>query len=148
MAKLSIKHTESETNSLHFHFFCINTSLNDYHFCWALNESVAVNLTRISDISLSETATQTFSTFRDTTSNPSLKYTLLAVKSENGLLIKDLVGFDFIFCIEGDICPEELEDLQKKISSIKNVLLITRLENKKTKPTTIADLRYMMEMIE
>jgi hypothetical protein len=146
MAKLSINVSESE-NKPQFHFFCINTSLNDYHFCWALNETLHLNLTRINDFSNNETSMQSFSVFQDTTTNSVLRYSLLALKSENGLLMKDLSGFDFLLCLDGKINKKEIEKLQTAIATIKNVLLITNLENKKTKTTTIADLSYLMEMI-
>jgi len=146
MAKLSINVSESE-NKPQFHFFCINTSLNDYHFCWALNEALQLNLTRIKDVSSNESSMQSFSVFQDATTNPVLSYSLLALKSENGLLIKDLTGFDFLLSLDGKINKKEIEKLQTTIAMIKNVLLITNLENKKTKTTTITDLSYLMEMI-
>ena len=143
MPRVSLKNSDSGTNP-RFRFFCINTTLNDYRLCWALNETLNLKLTRIENISINEMAMQTFSIFQDKESNPPVTISLLSLKSEKGLLLKDLAGFDFVFCIDGNI---EIADLQLKISTIKNVLLITRLENKKTKPSTITELTYLIEMI-
>ena len=147
MAKLAIKINETDFNKPHFTFFCINTTLNDYHFCWALNEMLSLNFARIENISLNETSSQSFSVFQDRNTNPELIYSLLSIKSDNGLLMKDLAGFDFLLCVDGQIDTTKVKQMQSTISTIKNVLLITRLENKKTKPSTIADLSYLMEMI-
>lgn len=143
---MATRFLESDSHKPLFHFFCINTSLNDYHFCWAINEGLNVNLSRIEDFSFDESL-QTFSVFQDKNSNPSLGYSLLSIKSENGLLMKDLSGFDFLFCVEGQVSDSEIEQIQSKVSAIRNVLLITNLENKKLKASTISDLSYVMEMI-
>jgi len=143
---MATRYLESDSNKPLFHFFCINTSLNDYHFCWAINEGLNVALSRIEDFSFDESV-QTFSVFQDKNTNPSLVYSLLSIKSENGLLMKDLSGFDFLFCVEGQVSEDEIDQIQRKVSEIKNVLLITNLENKKLKATTISDLSYVMEMI-
>jgi len=144
---MATKFIESESSKTVFHFFCINTSLNDYHFCWALNEVLNLNLTRIEDITIDDSSLHTFSVFQDNTSNPLLSYSLLSLKTENGMLMKDLTGFDFLLCVDGKINKKEIDKLITLIANIKNVLLITNLENKKTKATTIADLSYLMEMI-
>jgi hypothetical protein len=143
---LATKIIESESSTPLYHIFCINTSLNDYRFCWAVNEALQFNLTRMDDVSLTESL-QSFSVYRDNETNQPLTYYLLSLKSGKGVLIKELASFDFLLCVEGQLSDSTLSTILAQASDIKDVLLVTKLDKNLIKPATIAELSYLIEMI-
>jgi hypothetical protein len=143
---VATKFIDSESSTPLYHFFCINTSLNDYHFCWTVNEALQLNLIRMEDLSIPETEKR-FSVYQDSETTQSFCYSLLSLKSENGVLVKELASFDFIICVEGQLSDTNIASITAKAADIKNVLLITKLDTKLVKPATIAELSYLIEMI-
>ena len=129
-----------------YHFFCINTTLNDYHLCWAINETLQYNLTRKEDLRLGDSM-KTFSVFQGKTENSLCVLTLLSLKSESSTLMKELTLFDFLVCIEGHLTHNEIVTFQTEISKIKNVILITKLVEKDIKVSIYTQLSEMIEMI-
>jgi hypothetical protein len=61
--------------------------------------------------------------------------------------MKELSNFDFLLCVNGILLETEISQTINAISKIKNVLLVTQLEDVMVKDYTIAQLCYVIEMI-
>ncbi|MBK8805710.1 MAG: IPExxxVDY family protein [Bacteroidales bacterium] len=123
---------------LDFRLIAIATSMNDYNLSWKINKSLDISLQRDEELLVeleNSKEKKAFSLYRCCENSNGLRYVLVANKSENGLLLRDLPNIDFFLKISGEIYDNEENEI---VSAIKNTegIMIAYVLTKELLPNT------------
>lgn len=92
-----------------FELIGVSSHEKDYRLAWALNRAMNWSLQRVEDIELDQkTGVSMHAQFQFTHPVEGHIYTLIDNKTENGLLIPELAGFDYL--IKVDQSAEVMDD--------------------------------------
>lgn len=124
-----------------FKLIGISCSEKDYRLCWAINQSLGIDLIRLSNEGISSrTHLAAFPFFEYVDEENGRVYRLLANRFESNILMKELKTIDFLFLLQGE--DVNLHEIISKLGSIEFVFLATEIEIDKLKEK---DLLYLDE---
>lgn len=124
------------TQEFDYLLFAIVSFEKDYKLIWDINTNLGIDFLRMEDYSVFSRRTgkeQLFSCFNFKDENSYMNYKLLSNKSENGLLLDELKGIDYLLLISGEYPEDFVNDFMSRlnnISSIQNVFNIDPSELK------------------
>lgn len=107
----------------------------DYRLCWEINKMLDIGLERGDNITLntSDGELMTFSLYFCNCSETNNYFHLLSNKSSNGVLITEQKKVDYFLKIKGNISPEYMGVLIKKLRKIPIVLTAYQIDPVKIK---------------
>lgn len=119
----------------------ISCAEKDYRLCWAINQSLGIDLVRMSNEGIaSRSHLLKFPFYEFESEETAINYRLLANRFENNVLMKELKTIDYLFLIQGE--DVNLQDIMLKLGKIEFVFLATEIEIENLKDK---DLLYLDE---
>lgn len=119
----------------------ISCNEKDYRLCWAINQSLDIDLIRLSNEGIDSRAHLAgFPFFEYVDEENSHVYRLLTNRFESKILMKELKTIDFLFLLQGE--DFNLPEIILKLGSIEFVFMATEIELGKLKEK---DLLYIDE---
>ena len=119
----------------------ISCAEKDYRLCWAINQSLGIDLVRMSNEGIaSRSHLLEFPFYEFESEETAINYRLLANRFENNVLMKELKTIDYLFLIQGE--DVNLQDIMLKLGKIEFVFLATEIEIENLKDK---DLLYLDE---
>lgn len=119
----------------------ISCAEKDYRLCWAINQSLGIDLVRMSNEAIaSRSHLLEFPFYEFESEETAINYRLLANRFENNVLMKELKTIDYLFLIQGE--DVNLQDIMLKLGKIEFVFLATEIEIENLKDK---DLLYLDE---
>ena len=112
------------------HVIGISTTLVDYKLAYYLNERFRYNLVRIGEVAL-EPSYQ-YSLYYYNEGENKNTFNLLSLKNKDHCYTKELQNLDYLLIVRDCISAERLEQLQAGIREIKNVMMATIIDIKRT----------------
>ncbi|MBR3287648.1 MAG: IPExxxVDY family protein [Bacteroidales bacterium] len=112
------------------HYLAIVSSDNDYRLCWLLNEQLGISLTvREEPITarLRSGATVFFQQYVYEDEN--YTYCLITNRTPYGVLVNDLPQTDYILRIDGELTPDMLDGIVRRIRQLPAVNMINVVED-------------------
>ncbi len=124
-----------------FKLIGISCSEKDYRLCWAINQTMGLDLVRMSNEGIaSRSHLLDFPFFEYVDDEKGSVYRLLANRFENKTLMKELKTIDYLFLMQGE--DANLHEITTKLGSIEFVFLATEIDISKLKEK---DLLYLDE---
>jgi hypothetical protein len=114
----------------------ISSDEPDYKLCWLINQKLNFSLTRIDNISLYNkklNSEQEISMFYYHEENTMLSYRIIVNQSNAGYFLADLRNIDYFLHIQGDINPDDISSLIKKVNSIPAIRMCVPVDLTKIK---------------
>ena len=128
-------------NFFDFKLIGISCREKDYRLCWAINQSLGIDLIRLSNEGIaSRTHLTNFPFFEYINKETGSVYRLLSNRFESKVLMKELKTIDFLFLLQGE--DSNLHEIIKKLGSIEFVFLATEIEIDKLKEKDLLYLQY------
>lgn len=127
---MPLQHIEID-HDFDFDVFGITCQEKDYRLVWAVNLAFGWQLAREEDHLVQQKSGDTFHSryaYRDEVEG--LMCTLLANKTQGGLILPELQGIDYLLLIEGGIGGER-PDVEKPLRGISFVLAVIKLNKEK-----------------
>jgi hypothetical protein len=124
-------HKLKDVSPENFKIICIASHQNDYRVSWALNKALKLKLQRANDHEVKDLKTQTvqkFTHYSWENKDLFLSYHLIANKSEQGYLFKDMPNIDYFLKISGDLENISLPEMVAKIKEISMVITAFELQ--------------------
>lgn len=123
-----LKNLEPET----FKVVCIASHENDYRVSWSINEKLQINLKRQENHKIPIPKTDNYQEFLhyscEENSNQ-ISYHLLANKSEQGCLIKDMPNIDYFLKISGHLENISVLEVVNLLKEIPIIMAAFEMEN-------------------
>jgi|SRR5687767_15513790 len=124
-----------------FKLLGISCSEKDYRLCWALNQTLGIDMVRLSNEGMpSREHLLEFPFFEYNDEENGRVFRLLSNRFETKILMKELKNIDYLFLIQGE--DINLQEITELIGGIKFVFLATEIEIDKLKEK---DLLYLDE---
>jgi hypothetical protein len=128
-------------NIFDFKLIGISCAEKDYRLCWAINQTLHIDLVRMSNEGIaSRSHLLDFPFFEYVDEETGCIYRLLTNRFESKILIKELKTIDYLFLIQGE--DVNLHHITTKLSEIDFVFLATEIEIEQLKDV---DLLYLDE---
>ena len=108
----------------------------DYKLCWLINERLNFSFKKADDLLLFNgkvNEEQPYSIFQYDDENTMLSYRLIGNRVESGYFLLDLKNIDYILHIQGDIKPDNINELIRKLVSIDSIRMCVPVDLKKIK---------------
>lgn len=124
-----------------FKLLGISCSEKDYRLCWALNQTLGIDMVRLSNEGMpSREHLLEFPFFEYNDEENGRIFRLLSNRFETKILMKELKNIDYLFLIQGE--DINLQEITELIGGIEFVFLATEIEIDKLKEK---DLLYLDE---
>jgi hypothetical protein len=124
-----------------FKLLGISCAEKDYRLCWALNQSLGIDMVRLSNEGMpSREHLLEFPFFEYNDEEKGQVYRLLSNRFETKILMKELKNIDYLFLMQGE--DINLQEITELIGGIEFVFLATEIEIDKLKEK---DLLYLDE---
>ncbi len=110
--------------------FGLVSSAKDYLLCFALNETLKIDLVRLADVELVHPRRQginVFSLFRYYDEENRLTYYLAANKGRTDYLVPEYKQTDFLLLLAGHVDQEMKTTLTKKLKELALIQLVTEI---------------------
>jgi len=114
----------------------LSSDEKDYRLAWFLNEEAGTCFVRMEDLLIYHKKLeeeQTFSLYQYYDEDSLLTYRLISNRSENGYFLEDVRNLDYLIHIQGEIFPEELQQLLDRISRVSTVRMCIPVDLKRLK---------------
>ena len=119
-------HKLTHKEEINFVLIGIASAENDYRLSWTLNNEFGLQLNKVGDLEIFHKRLeekQQFSQFQYHDEKSLLLYRLISNRCENGYLMEDMVKFDYLLQIFGDVDRRSLEELSRKINKLDGITL-------------------------
>jgi hypothetical protein len=119
-----------------FRLIGISSHENDYRLSWALNQLLCLDLAKTSDYQVAENADENtigFSCYSFDDDDTFLQYRLISNRCDNGFLLDEHKNIDYVLKVSGEIGPDTINQLVKKIRANSIVSLAFEIEVDKLK---------------
>jgi len=112
-----------------FAMLAISSHQPDYRMCWLLNNTLEFDMMRVDDFEVHRANGEniSFPMFSFVHEENHVTYILLKNSSHSGYLIPEMKKLDYFFFITGAYRDDDIEEIEKKIKEISQVLTAFRV---------------------
>ena len=108
----------------------------DYKLCWLINEGLKFSLGKTDNLLLFNKKIgeeQVYTLFQYDEEATMLTYRLISNRGESGYFLPELKHIDYVLHIQGELVPEDIKDLIKKILKVHSIRMCVPVDLTKIK---------------
>lgn len=108
----------------------------DYKLCWLINEKLKFSFRKTSNLELYNKKSgedEVYPIFLFEDESTMLNYRLISNRGESAYYLSELKNIDYMLHIQGDLVPDNIKDLLKKLQKVDSIRLCVPVDLRKIK---------------